>query len=641
VDRSNYHDNFATERVQRPSQTRQNGDSQFDTEFQIVDHQKPLVTKENQWQKGNEKADFNAAVGRVTQWNAENFQGAYDAAAKNGTSVVFIVGSQNTRDTQDTLKNMEAIKAKNPGAEIVFLDKDMINNGGPRFQGLRDWVTTNTRNENSSFIAQYGVRPGKDGKAEGGKFVSSNWGSDTSGLLPQIEIGKMYSQQYKPEQYKFSDAQTAKKPEETVNPGAETPKRPLDVEKQYKELQDKMKLAREAKTAEEARKQYAARPSADGKDRGGAIAQADAIDQTAVRKELSQIGPAIANAEKELEASRTGSKELQGTAKQKLQALQETQRQLQALQDAPAQTRKEFAQRLLTEGKTLSADGKDKDSQARGQFLNSEGHALINEAATKVPGYFKSDDRQKELRAMGYGDQAIQNINKIGAMGPDLPAQYQITPNLFALTDSQREEMHKRSSDAKEEVWEPGQDVKDKQRAILEAAIKEAKEKNLPLVKKFGMRGCAPCDKMDKETVKPLAEALKGKAVVAAVDGFGAADVLNEHGFVSETNRGYPNVQIFDVNKAGNLSLQKDIESIGGKDAAIKDVTESVQAIHTARAEKAKREADAAAAAAAQRAAQLKALEDALQNEKLNRSLRESNPFAPPGHPYQFAGAWV
>lgn len=609
--------------------------------YDIVDSSKVITPKENQWQKGNEKADYDASVKRVTSWDADNFQGAYDAAAKKGTGVIFIVGSQSTRDTQETLKNMEALKAKNPGAEIVYLDKDKIATD-PRYQGLRDWVQKNTNNDNLSFMAQYGVRPGKDGKPEGGSLISTHWGSDTSEVAEQMQFGRMSTERHKG-QFKIPEGQPEVKPDATVNPAAvETPKRPLDVEKQYKELQDKMKLAREAKTVDEARKHFASRPSADGTDPGGAIAQADAIDQSAVSKERTQVAAAIEGAAKDLEAAKAGPKELQESATQKLQALQERQKQLQALHDAPAQTRKEFAQKLLSEGKALSAEGKDKDkdSTARGQSLSAEGHALINAAATKVPGYFKSDERQQELRAMGYGDQAIKNINRIGVYGPDLPSPYQVAPNLFALTDSQREDMHKRSRDANEDVTEPSQENKDKQRAIVEAAIKEAKEKNLPLVIKFGMRDCGPCETFDKETAKPLAEALKGKAVVAAVDGFGAQEVLNEHGFVSETQRGYPNAQIFDVNKAGNLTLAKDFESIGGKDKAIKDMTESVQAIHTARAEKAKREADAAAAAAAQRAAQLKALEDALKNEKLNRKLQE-NPFAPPGHPYQFAGAWV
>ncbi|MCC7532246.1 MAG: hypothetical protein IT342_27330, partial [Candidatus Melainabacteria bacterium] len=140
VDNSNRNDNLLPGPGDRFPQPGRNG---YDDGFQIVDSGRTITPKENQWQKGNEKADYDASVKRVTSWDADNFQGAYDAAAKKGTGVVFIVGSQNTRDTQETLKNMEALKAKNPGAEIVYLDKDKIATD-PRYQGLRDWVQKNT-----------------------------------------------------------------------------------------------------------------------------------------------------------------------------------------------------------------------------------------------------------------------------------------------------------------------------------------------------------------------------------------------------------------------------------------------------------------------------------------------------------------
>ncbi len=175
MDRNNRNDNFP-ERNERQIPGRNNGG--YDDGFQIVDSGRTITPKENQWQKGNEKADYDAAVKRVTSWDADNFQGAYDAAAKKGTGVIFVVGSQSTRDTQDTLKNMEALKAKNPNAEIVYLDKDKIATDA-RYQGLRDWVQKNTNNDNLSFMAQYGVRPGKDGKPEGGSFSAWN----VSGVL--------------------------------------------------------------------------------------------------------------------------------------------------------------------------------------------------------------------------------------------------------------------------------------------------------------------------------------------------------------------------------------------------------------------------------------------------------------------------
>lgn len=591
------------ERNERRIPGRNNGG--YDDGFQIVDSGRTITPKENQWQKGNEKADYDAAVKRVTSWDADNFQGAYDAAAKKGTGVIFVVGSQSTRDTQDTLKNMEALKAKNPNAEIVYLDKDKIATDA-RYQGLRDWVQKNTNNDNLSFMAQYGVRPGKDGKPEGGSLISTHWGSDTTGVAQQMQFGNKATEMHKG-QFKIPEAQPDKKPDATVNPAAEeTPTRPLDVEKQYKELQEKRKLAKEAKTVEEARKQFSAPASADGNDLGGVIAQADSIDQAAVSKELTQVAASIDGAAKELEAAKAAP-EQQAVVQKKLQALQERQRQLQALHDAPAEARKEFAQRLLAEGTTLSAEGKDKESQARGKALSAEGHALINEAATRVPSYFNTDERRQELRAMGYGDQAINNINQIGIHGPELPNPNQIAPNLFALTDTQREEMYKRSREANESPFNPGQEVKDKQRAIIEAAIKEAKQKNLPLVLKFGMRDCDSCEVMDKGTVQPLAKSLEGKAVVAAVDGFGAIDVLNEHGFVSDADsQSYPNVRVFDVSKSGNLSLAQSIEyqAMQSKEAAIATVGQGVQAFHAARALRAQQ-------AAEQRAAQEKAAEEA------------------------------
>ncbi len=101
------------------------------------------------------------------------------------------------------------------------------------------------------------------------------------------------------------------------------------------------------------------------------------------------------------------------------------------------------------------------------------------------------------------------------------------------------------------------------------------------------MRDCDSCEVMDKDTVQPLAKSLEGKAVVAAVDGFGAVDVLNEHGFVSNADsQSYPNVRVFDVSKSGNLSLAQSIEheAIPNKEKAIAKVGQEVQAFHAARA---------------------------------------------------------
>ncbi len=146
-----------------------------------------------------------------------------------------------------------------------------------------------------------------------------------------MQFGNKATEMHK-EQFKIPETQPEKKPDAMVNPAAiETPIRPLDVEKQYKELQEKRRLAKEAKTLDEARKHFAAPASADGKDTGGAIAQADSIDQKAVTKELTQVAATVDSAVKELEAAKTKPKEAQETARQKLQALQERQRQVTSI----------------------------------------------------------------------------------------------------------------------------------------------------------------------------------------------------------------------------------------------------------------------------------------------------------------------
>ncbi len=578
----------------------------------LTDSSRVITPKENHWQQGNEKADFDAAVGRVTNWNADNFQGAYDAAAKKGTGVVFIVGSQNTRDTQDTLKNMEALKAKNPGAEIVFLDKDKIATD-PRYQGLRDWVQKNTNNSDCSFMAQYGVRPGKDGKPEGGNLVSTHWGSDTSGVAQQMQFGKMQTEHYKG-QFKIPEAQPEKKPDGTANPTPETKTRPLDVDKQYRELQEQRKKAKDIKSSEQARAYYRMPASADGKNPGGAITQADSIDQKAVSTELTQVNAAIADAQK---AGQAGA--------QKLAQLQERQQKLQSLHDAPAETRKEFAQKLFADGAAESAKPGDAD-KLKGANLTAEGYRLINEANQKVPGYFNSDSAKQELRAMGFSDKAIENLNKPAVPGSTKP----LSENLYGMTEDERKELYK-----------PGNEkaLQDKQREILEAAIADAKAKNLPLVIKYGMQGCLPCMALDKSAMGDLGKSLQGKAVVAAVDGPAAAQVLREHGFNLD-HTGFPAVDGFNVDKAGNLTRGTNAVLTGGQltsydGRSISDTparSSIPQMVEGMRAERAAQERLNNESAAARRAREKQAEDDAKMNEWLNREKRNL---------YQFAGRRV
>ncbi len=349
------------DRYPQPGQDRNN--PYVNPGFEVVDSGRTITPKENRWKKGAEKADFKDAVKRVTNWDADNFQGAYDAAAKNGGGVTFVVGSMDKPDTQATLKNLEALKAKNPNMQIVFIDTDKIANDA-KYQGLRDWVQKSTNNDNLSFMAQYSVRPGEGGRPMGDKLVSTHWGSDVSGLEQQMQFGKMFTEKYKG-QFKIPDSQPEVKPQTDVRPQPGQDNRPLTP-----------------MTPQQA-----------------AIRDADSIDQKAVSAELEKVNAAIAEAAKAGEAGAKLLPELQGR-----------QKQLQAFRDAPARTRKEFAQKLMSDAAALN--GKTDDaSKAQAEGMTLEAYTQINAANEKVPGYFNNDQAKQELKAMGFSDKAIEILN--------------------------------------------------------------------------------------------------------------------------------------------------------------------------------------------------------------------------------------
>lgn len=615
--------------------------------MQIVEGDRVINNPPNQWEKGNEAGDFDASKKRVTSWDASNFQGAYnaapDAAAKNlpgGGSVFFGVVDKDMPGSQAFMKNLEQMKAKYPGMQIVLFDKAEIAND-PKLAGIKDWVAKNAGDSNMPFGAQFAVRPGKDGKPEGGQFINNHWGPDVSSMDDQIKYGKMFTDKFAG-QFKIPETKPEEKPKADAKvdgPPPEVPKRELDVENQYREIQDKLQKAKQAKSFEEARKLLSGKPSKDGKDLGGAIALADSIDQKAVSAQMTQNATDVAAAKKALAETKEGTTE-RTAAEQKLNALQDTERQLQTLRDAPAQTRAEYAKRLVAEGGTLAAseakEGETKEQAearlkavASGKELLAQGYAMINEAATKVPGYFKSDAGKSELRSMGYGDKAIENINSIGQYGPQPPNPNLLSENFYGMSEEERNAFYKHGEETAEQTKAREEKIAERQREILESAIKEAKEKGLPLVLKFGMEGCPPCEKMEKEVMQPLAAALDGKAVVASVDGPGAEAVLREHGMSVDANgMTYPTIGVINVNSSGNLNAVAGFkgESVGTLAAATATLS---QAAEKARAERLQGETFAAHEAKATAEAQK------LERERIrNEQKKRQQPAVDLGFPY-------
>lgn len=193
-------------------------------DLQIVDNGNPIQSRANTW----DDKTYSDAVKKATPWNLDNFQGAYDEAARKGQSVTFLVGSKSTRETQALLKNIDEMKAKNPNMQFVFLDRDKINSD-PKYKGLQDWVTKNTKNDDLAFSAQYGVRPGKDGKPEGGRSVSTHWGGEISAsLMEQSRFGQSFTREHTGK-FQFKETENKPKPDET-NPSIEHQKPELSEE---------------------------------------------------------------------------------------------------------------------------------------------------------------------------------------------------------------------------------------------------------------------------------------------------------------------------------------------------------------------------------------------------------------------------
>lgn len=573
MDYDNRRDNLLPNRDDRFPQPGQDRNNPYvNPGFEVVDSGRTITPKQNRWQKGGEKADFDASVKRVTNWDADNFQGAYDAAAKSGGSVTFVVGSMDKPDTQATLKNLEALKAKNPNMQIVFLDTDKIASD-PKYQGLRDWVQKSTNNDNLAFMAQYSVRPGEGGKPMGDKLVSTHWGSDVTSLEQQQQFGKMFTEKYKG-QFKIAETQPENKPETKPQPGQDTkPAPPLTPQQ-------------------------------------AAIRDADSIDQKAVSTELDKVNAAIAEAAK---AGEAGAKQLP--------ELQAKQKQLQALRDAPARTRKEYAQKLFSDAAALNGKT-DAASRAQAEGMTLEGYKQINAANERVPGYFNNDVGKQELKAMGFTDKAIESLNKTPATGAKSP--YWLSENLYGQSEADKNKLYAENNEQK---------LKDTQREILEAALADAKAKNLPLVIKYGLAGCPPCIAMDKSAMADTAAALKDRAVVAAVDGPAAEEFLREHGYALQGGS-YPMVEGFHVDPAGNLTrgthatLESDALTNYDKNKGIDAsptkpaVQRLVDALHAERRQ--------AAEAAAHRAAEQQKAMDLDWNRAFNLLLQRN--------PYQFTG---
>lgn len=516
---------------------------------------------------------------RVTNWDADNFQGAYDAAAKNGTGVTFVVGSLNKKDTQDTLKNLEALKAKNPNMQIVFFDTDKIKDD-PKYQGLRDWVQKNTNNDDLSFMAQYSVRPGEGGKPVGDKLISTHWGSDTTTLDEQQKYGKMYTEKFKG-QFKIQEGQ----PE--VTPQVKPSDKPSE------------------------------KPAGPQNPQQAAIAEADKINQQAVSTDLDKVNAAIAEAQK---AGEAGAKQLPELFAQ--------QKKLQAMREAPARTRKEYAQKLYADAVALNGKT-DKQSLEQQEANVLEAHRQINDANAKVPGYFATDAAKQELKAMGYSDKAIENLGKAPATGDK--SKYWLSDNQYGVPEAEKQKMYDAGDSAALEAAT---------REALEAAIADAKAKGVPLVIKYGLQGCPPCIAMDKQAMGPTSKDLTGKAVVANVDGPAAEMVLREHGYQLKAPNGFPFVDGFDVNASGNLTRgqnghlegkQLTVPTTQGLDASptktsIPQMVEGLRAERAARIEREKQ----ASAEAAKQAQEAQQLIEAEMMKKLNEMMRIN--------PYQFSG---
>ncbi len=497
--------------------------------------------QKNQWTPGNEQAEFDAAVQSVTKWDTYNFQGAYDEAARTGKGVTFIVGSSKTDDMQKTLENIKAVQAANPGMQVVFLDTDKIA-ADPRLAEVQGWVDRNVKHDRT-LMAQYAVRPGENGKPEGGQLISKNWGSDMRSWSSTIPLGDQMTAQH---QGKFVIPDRSAELPGGMPADMSPQVQPLDVERQHQALQEKLKQARDAKKLEDYYGHYKAPRSRDGKVPGGAIAQADSIDQKAVSEELTKVSSDIDAASKAVAAAEGQSEEVRVKAQQQLEALRERRNQLEFLRDAPAQTRAECAQRLLAGGREIAAD-KDGD-QKRATEMQLAGHYMVNEAVALNPGSFRSEEGKEQLRAMGYNDAAIARMT---ADPTSEPSKTQIADNLFGMTEQEKEELEK--SGMEDQLLE-------KQREVLDAAIKEAIARNVPLVIKFGLKGCEGCDFMDGNTMQPLAAEFKENAVFASMHGFAAKQALLERGYNVE-GMSFPGMQVFAVSKAGNLTREAKFET--------------------------------------------------------------------------------
>jgi hypothetical protein len=151
--------------------------------FQIVDSaasNRIIRPSENT----HSKEEYQKSVSSLTSFDHTNAHEAVKKAAENGNGIAFIVGSESTRDTQKLLKEMSELKAKNPGMEFVYLDKDKIKEAAasdPNAAKWQDWISKSTNNDNLAFTSLQSVKAGPDGKPVIDKVVSTHWGGDIKG----------------------------------------------------------------------------------------------------------------------------------------------------------------------------------------------------------------------------------------------------------------------------------------------------------------------------------------------------------------------------------------------------------------------------------------------------------------------------
>lgn len=501
-----------------------------------MDGGRTINPKENTWNK----EQFSSAVNKLTPYGYENAGEAVKEAAKNGQGVAFIVGSQNTRDTQELVDKMQKLKEQNPGMQFVFVDKDKVAKD-PDAGKWRDWIKHETNGDNLAFTSLESVKAGPDGKPSLDRVVSTHWGGDISeSLSDQSRYARQYTSEYQGK-YKF-----------------EEPK-PLDAEGSDKAIAEQLAAGNKAKTKEEIVDRFLGRKNEKGKFEPGAIALADKIDQTAVARERAAADKELETAQKEFQAKSGAEGDGEASAlANKVNGLQEKVRQLEALKNAPAKTRAQFGEKLIE----LGNESGNKD-------LSTAGEGALQSAAKKDPGYFDKPENRKRLNELGMDDKAIKDLTGGSLTGDSLySADEKSMKELYAgaRQDGPQGEA------AKAQITKTMEDLYDK-------AAAAAKRDGVPLVIKFGADWCAPCKKLEKE-LPTLAQEVKG-AKILSLDNDYSKEFLAKHGLaVQEGGKDYvaslPSMGVFKQDEKGNLSRQGDLIPGAAGGAEYKQMVEAL-----------------------------------------------------------------